>query len=635
MSVDNTIGRKGQMLQILSESGYRVPPFIIFPSTVVKKLHEHIPDNFTRDIEKKCSAKKFAVRSCALIEDSDTSSHAGQFMTKIDVSPADLSSALKEVLAQAHHRLKGDLSQFSVLIQEYIPADFSGVTFTRDPSGGREMVMEYHRGIGEELVSGRVNPKQIVIPWTLAAPKLKAFPEFEKWMDQFKNIERHFGHPQDIEWCVHKGKLYFLQTRPITTIHKTEYRGMKYLDEVLPKQEPFFYAQTEISEIAPRPSPITFALLQKIYAASGPIEQVYAKHNIKYQAQDFLKIIGNQLYVDREAELHTLLPSYTYLSSRHPLEPSRARWKEDARTSHNKKALQKMKVPAPQAMAHQLAECRERCDLTPTDSETALKAFLTDYQLIFEVNVLAQRAAQRAESALRSQKISLMQILSSPLRKQFYVTKAPKNIPPLLGNALEIADETPFAIHQITNKNVKDDAASLWWKKLSSWRQTFFQPFLERAVAYDALREQGRWLTAYHVNALRHALKKVPKAHAAFDPFTFPAELTNLSRIKSQKISGLSSGTAEGILVTVAELARVKNPPILYTPILSPDLFQHFDKIKGIVSVHGGLLSHLAILAREHHLPVVSGVNLKKMGLKLGDRVHMSGENGTIIKSSV
>ncbi len=33
-----------------------------------------------------------------------------------------------------------------------------------------------------------------------------------------KNIEKHYGHPQDIEWAYAGGKFYITQSRPITTL---------------------------------------------------------------------------------------------------------------------------------------------------------------------------------------------------------------------------------------------------------------------------------------------------------------------------------------------------------------------------------------------------------------------------------
>ena len=37
-----------------------------------------------------------------------------------------------------------------------------------------------------------------------------------------KRIMEHFDAPQDIEWAIHDGNLYLLQSRPITTQRETE-----------------------------------------------------------------------------------------------------------------------------------------------------------------------------------------------------------------------------------------------------------------------------------------------------------------------------------------------------------------------------------------------------------------------------
>jgi len=33
-----------------------------------------------------------------------------------------------------------------------------------------------------------------------------------------KNIENHYNFPCDIEWALEKGKIYIVQSRPITTL---------------------------------------------------------------------------------------------------------------------------------------------------------------------------------------------------------------------------------------------------------------------------------------------------------------------------------------------------------------------------------------------------------------------------------
>ena len=54
-----------------------------------------------------------------------------------------------------------------------------------------------------------------------------------------------------------------------------------------------------------------------------------------------------------------------------------------------------------------------------------------------------------------------------------------------------------------------------------------------------------------------------------------------------------------GKIVDIESLEQFPRPRILFTEYLSPDLYQYFSQIDGIISKNGGLLSHLSILARE------------------------------------
>ena len=69
---------------------------------------------------------------------------------------------------------------------------------------------------------------------------------------------------------------------------------------------------------------------------------------------------------------------------------------------------------------------------------------------------------------------------------------------------------------------------------------------------------------------------------------------------------------------------------ILYTKILSADLVESFPYIQGIVSEKGGLLSHLAIMARESSIPVITNFNLHASNIKLGDKIILDANSGTV-----
>lgn len=94
---------------------------------------------------------------------------------------------------------------------------------------------------------------------------------------------------------------------------------------LLNQEGDYCYEKTGVTEVAPRPIPFTRSLLERIYAQGGPIDRAYREQGIMYIARDFLKIFGADLYVDREAELQTLLPAYSLLNKEY--KPKLASWK--------------------------------------------------------------------------------------------------------------------------------------------------------------------------------------------------------------------------------------------------------------------------------------------------------------------
>ena len=96
---------------------------------------------------------------------------------------------------------------------------------------------------------------------------------------------------------------------------------------------------------------------------------------------------------------------------------------------------------------------------------------------------------------------------------------------------------------------------------------------------------------------------------------------------------GVSPGVGEGVLVDLKGIKTVEGPKILFVDALQPELTHYFPDIQGILSKNGGMLSHLAIVAREQGLPVIVGVDLAQQKINLGDQVEMNGKTGRIKKA--
>lgn len=181
-----------------------------------------------------------AVRSSAISEDGNTASFAGQQETYLNVRGAeDVLQRVNECWAsffspralfyRAQKAVLGD-TRMAVVVQEMIQADKSGVMFTVDPVRNRRecMVIEGAAGLGDSIVSGEVTPDHYVVLRADGSVVEAFIPDGEKGVlsgtelnqlrDLGMRLEEFFGSPQDVEWCIRRGKLLLLQSRAITTL---------------------------------------------------------------------------------------------------------------------------------------------------------------------------------------------------------------------------------------------------------------------------------------------------------------------------------------------------------------------------------------------------------------------------------
>ena len=185
------------------------------------------------DLRKRQNGKPaFAVRSSALSEDSAQASFAGEFETVLDVHTDELvREAIHTVRRSRHSERVRAYSEakgiephhdMAVVVQRLVRADISGVLFTADPVSGSHMRMtgNFVYGFGEELVSGEAEP----YTFSYERPKGEydgptALVLFARKLYKLAvRLEKELGCPQDIEWALADGKLYLLQSRPITTL---------------------------------------------------------------------------------------------------------------------------------------------------------------------------------------------------------------------------------------------------------------------------------------------------------------------------------------------------------------------------------------------------------------------------------
>lgn len=638
-------GTKAKRLQELVQAGFQVPPFVIVPAQVISGLLEENTvilddqnlEDLKREIKATLPAASYAVRSAAMVEDGETSSFAGQFETRLRIKEDQLIQAISGVVADAQKKVGKD-SEFSIIVQEYIEPDWAGVIFTRDPLGGREMVLEYTKGSGERVVSGEAS-SQVKFLFGHKAPQKplpKCIPELAEIAHK---IEEKYDWPQDVEWAIKGDQIFILQTRPVTSLSEGKWHGLKFFEEKFQPPTDFLYEKTAICESFPKPKPLALSILRRLYSEAGPIHRVYQDLGIKYQPKDFLIQIGNELFVDKEAETQTLFPVLGYFKNKNN-EPAVVGYSGFVTTFLNTIRFSTLSLRPLAALQARLATEFSAYNTNPQNIKEVWENFEKIYPLIFEINLRSQKSVAKLESVLRQNIGRLALLISS---NNLVGNKIPAVVAELVGspvgNSVSLDDTSLFLISDSAEKSGIEVQA--WLDSLPVWKRNGLLPYIKSAQNYLALREQSRWLSVLLMNSVRNSVEATGRdlfgdqkeliysatleeilngevdikvcqdrleKYLEQESLSFPPRLASfVAKPESAKrgVSVLSPGTATGTLVARENLHTVPGPKILYTEILTPNLTEYFDQIEGIVTREGGLLSHLAIVAREQGLPVV------------------------------
>ena len=235
-----------------------------------------------------------AVRSSATAEDLPEASFAGQQRTFLNVQGEDeLLAAVQGCWASLFearaifYRQQGGFGHLSVglaaPVQRMIQSEVSGIMFTVEPltNDRGKILIEAAYGLGEAIVSGEVTPDQYLIdkakmavidkqiakqewqiirnqqlhtleesnirvtipPWEQAKQKLTD-GEVIALAKLGKRLEELYQFPQDVEWAKKDGKLFIVQTRPVTTLGTKEQK----IAEI--KQEPLLIGEAASLGIA-------------------------------------------------------------------------------------------------------------------------------------------------------------------------------------------------------------------------------------------------------------------------------------------------------------------------------------------------------------------------------------------------
>ena len=207
-----------------------------------------------------------AVRSSATAEDLADASFAGQQESFLNVKgDKDLLGKVKKcfsslftpraIFYREKKGFKHEETELAVVVQKMVDSDKSGVIFSNNPIKKDDSILiEAVFGLGEGIVSGKINPDNYVVSSDLEKFKIGESKVSDKKIaitrdssgenvtvkltdDRSKQqvltnheikvlaqyaqqLEKHYKKPQDIEFAVEGEEIYIVQSRPVTTQFK-------------------------------------------------------------------------------------------------------------------------------------------------------------------------------------------------------------------------------------------------------------------------------------------------------------------------------------------------------------------------------------------------------------------------------
>ena len=310
-------GGKGLSLGRMAAAGLPVPPGFVVTTEAYRRAVGGIGPGLdvAAAIEgayARLGGGPVAVRSSATAEDAADASFAGQQATFLGVEgAAAVVNAVGECWGSLHteravaYRARQGVDAaglaMAVVVQRLVPAEVAGVLFTRDPldPAGETMLVEASWGLGEAVVSGRVTPDRFRLAQDGTARErqpgdkaVRVTPEgdepvpvgdrhrlclddaaLSQLADLGRRVETFYGDARDIEWAFAGGTFYLLQARPITvaTAADREQVRQAVIADLRAKADPAgtVWVRYNLSEVLPAPTPMTWAVVQRLLAADG------------------------------------------------------------------------------------------------------------------------------------------------------------------------------------------------------------------------------------------------------------------------------------------------------------------------------------------------------------------------------
>ncbi len=575
--------------------------------------------------------KLYAVRSSALAEDAEGASWAGLFETFLDTDSDNVLNKVEECHNSAKNRAKAYAEDkaaridfdIAVVVQEMIRPEYAGVLFTKDPVSGEDvLVTEYVAGLGEELVSGRADPKRLVIS---EDQELDAPFDTKQLADLAIKVERLFGVPQDIEWAWADNKMWLVQARPITTTQET--RSGYYLGE---PEELFYWGP---SRTKPMYMSEFMAAVEKVF------KQMVDDPNLPTPPSNMVLFDGDKMVWLSNANdffkwCEKTFEAYEKLDQ---LDSDISNWQAES------KKMSQLSGAAFNETAINAWYFTELAEFSLYGAEAALTKRLSRFdaetrQAVWSAFTIPDKPSflNRIDKQLAESRNPVVMAEKYPWIQDGYHGLSDKAQHYFEERLKIIGDESQQTTKHVPQRQELSAQFNLTDSEVSAL--TLARRLAEFMDDRKAWMMQTRRLLKQSVGNIEHgwffnggkvSLLNQEDTHELWQRYVdFKAS--------SNAVIGIVASNGGKQFVN-GEVVVVHNPTdvvedgkIVVVPSTSPSYVPLMRKAKALVTDHGGMMSHAAIVAREFNLPCIVGTKQATKVLQTGNKVVLDLVTGDV-----
>jgi len=649
-------GAKAASLAKARSGGLPTAPGFVIPTDAVarlgregRELFEHLrPDwaALSRD-----GADDLIVRSSSTSEDQEAASMAGQFETVADVGTWSAFVTAVEAVADSGRGPAGG-HPMAILVQPMIETRLAGVLFGIDPVSGREdhLVVATIAGNPGDLVAGEASGSRYVLERSGrrvsvdprgGGGRLRRRHRRELALLAARTAEL-FGGPQDVEWAFDaRGQLRLLQSRPVTT----ERRGIPEgpLFGPGPVAETFPDALSRLEEDLWVP-PLRQAVREALVIGGSASRR-------RLRSSPVVVSVGGHVAVDLElvGEAPVRHPGWSRIDPRPSFRRLLASW----RVGRLRAALPNIACDLLERADRQLVDVPPLTSLTESQLLGLLDRASEALVSLHGHEVLLGSIADPGAKPLTGTAAALDVVVDGRRRglpDDEIVRRSPVALallPPRVGPPVTVLPDVTGRRPRTVAGEGRTDAAAL--REALRLRVRWMQELTARAAWELGLRltARGDLPGPEHVRALaleellavtaggRSRLDvRVPEVATRVGPL--PAMFRISDRGQPVPIAdpngGAATGAGGGSATGVVHHDPESAPPgsVLVVRALSPQLAPVLERLAGVISETGSVLSHAAILAREAGVATVVGASGALDRYPPGTTVSLDGTTGAI-----